>query len=78
MNNNIGDITKDINNIGDTTKDINNIIVTGSRLLLYQKNTWLRTMYCLQIIWWKNRKSQWRSWSAAIPHGEDVVQAACD
>ena len=66
------------NNIGDITKDINNIIVTGSRLLLYQKNTWLRTMCYLQIIWWENRKSQWRSWSAAIPRGEDVVQAGCD
>ena len=25
-----------------------------------------------------NRKSQQRLWSAAIPHGEDVVQAGCD
>ena len=52
--------------------------VTGSRLLSYQKNTWLRTMCCLQIIWQENRKSQWRSWSDAIPCGEDVVQAGCD
>ena len=52
--------------------------VTGSRLLSYLKNTWLRTMCCLQIIWWENRKSQQRSWSAAVPHGEDVVQTGCD
>ena len=30
--------------------------VMGSRLLSYQKNTWLRMMCCLQIIWWKNKK----------------------
>ena len=29
--------------------------------LLYLKNTWLRTMYCLQIIWWESRGFQWRS-----------------
>ena len=52
--------------------------VTGSRLLLYQKNMWLRTIYCLHIIWWKNRELQWRSWSAAILCGEDMVQAGCD
>ena len=52
--------------------------VTGLRLLSYRKNTWLRMMCCLQIIWQENRKSQWMSWSAAIPHGEDVVQADCD
>ena len=50
----------------------------GLRLLLYQKNMWLRMMCCLQIIWQENRKSQQRSWSAAIPDGEDVVQAGCD
>ena len=55
-----------------------NITVTGSRLLLYWKNTWLRTMCCLQIIWRKNRKSQRRLWSAAIPCGEHLVQAGCD
>ena len=55
--------------------DIN---VIGLRLLSYRKNMWLRTMCCLQIIWQENRKSQWRSWSAAILHGEDVVQAGCD
>ena len=33
--------------------------VTGSRLLSYRKNTWLRMMCCLQIIWWENRKFQW-------------------
>ena len=33
---------------------------------------------CLQIIWWENRKSQRRSWNAAIPHGEDMIQAGCD
>ena len=53
-------------------------IVTGSRLLSYWKNMWLRTMCCLQIIWQENRKSPWRSWSVAIPCGEDVVQAGCD
>ena len=52
--------------------------VTGSRLLLYQKNMWLRRMCCLQIIWQENRKSQQRSWSAALPHGEDMVQAGCN
>ena len=52
--------------------------VTGSRLLLYQKNTWLRMMCCLQIIWWENKKFQWRSWSATILHKEDMVQAGCD
>ena len=26
--------------------------VMGLRLLSYRKNTWLRTMCCLQIIWW--------------------------
>ena len=52
--------------------------VTGSRLLSYQKNTWLRTIYCLQIIWQENRKSQWRSWSATILCWEDMVQAGCD
>ena len=35
--------------------------VTGSRLLSYQKNTWLRTMYYLQIIWQDNRGFWWRS-----------------
>ena len=25
-----------------------------------------------------NGKSQLRLWSAAVPHGEDVVQAGCD
>ena len=54
------------------------IDVTGSRLLSYRKNTWLRTMCCLQIIWRENMKSQRRSWSAAIPCGEDMVQAGCD
>ena len=43
----------------------------GLRLLSYRKNMWLRMMCCLQIIWWENRKSQWRSWSAAIPRGEE-------
>ena len=52
--------------------------VKGLRLLLYRKNTWLRTMCCLQIIWRENRKSQQRSWSAVIPRGEDMVQAGCD
>ena len=54
------------------------VYVTGSRLFSYQKNMWLRTMCCLQIIWWENRKSQRRSWSAAILREEDVVQAGCD
>ena len=27
--------------------------VRGSRLLSYWKNTWLRMIYCLQIIWWE-------------------------
>ena len=52
--------------------------VTGSRLLLYWKNTWLRMMYCLQIIWWENRGFWQRLWGAAIPCGEDMVQAGCD
>ena len=52
--------------------------VTGSRLLPYQKNTWLRTIYCLQIILWENMKFQQGSWSATILHREDVVQAGCD
>ena len=38
------------------------------------ENTWLRMIYCLQIIWWENR----RSWSATISHREDMVQAGCD
>ena len=50
----------------------------GLRLLSYRKNMWLRTMCFLQIIWWENRKSEQRLWSAAIPCGEDVVQAGCD
>ena len=41
-------------------------------------NTWLRMIYCLQIIWWENRKFQWRSWSVTILHSEDMVQAGCD
>ena len=53
------------------------VYVTGSRLLLYWKNMWLRMM-CLQIIWQENRKSQQRLWSAAILRGEDMVQAGCD
>ena len=57
---------------------LNHIIVTGSRLLLYRKNMWLRMIYCLQIIWWENRKFQWRLWSATIPHREDMAQAGCD
>ena len=52
--------------------------VMGLRLLLYWKNMWVRMMCCLQIIWRENRESQQRSWSAAILHGEDVVQAGCD
>ena len=57
----------------DNTVWIKFIYVTGwiPRLLLYWKNTWLRTMCCLQIIWQ-------RSWGAAILHREDVVQAGCD
>ena len=42
------------------------------------ENMWLRTIYCLQIIWWENRKFQWRSWSATILHREDMVQAGCN
>ena len=52
--------------------------VKGSRLLSYRKNTWLRTMCCLQIIRWENKKFQWRSWSATILHREGIVQAGCD
>ena len=52
--------------------------VKGSRLLSYRKDTWLRTVCCLQIIWWENRISQQRSWSATIPHRQDMVQAGCD
>ena len=52
--------------------------VTGSRLLSYQKNMWLRMIYCLEIIRQENRKLQWRSWSVTIPHREDRVQAGCD
>ena len=54
------------------------IYVTGSRLLSYWKSTWVRTIYCLQIIWWENRKFQQRLRSATIPHREDMVQAGCD
>ena len=36
------------------------------------------TMYCLQIIWRENRGFRQRLWGAAIPHGEDMVQAGCD
>ena len=39
---------------------------------------WWRTMCCLQIIWQGDRESQQRLWSAAIPGGEDMVQAGCD
>ena len=46
--------------------------------ITFRKSTWVRTIYCLQIIWRENRKSQWKLWSAAILHGEDVVQAGCD
>ena len=35
-------------------------------------------MCCLQIIWQENKEFQWRSWSATIPHREDMVQAGCD
>ena len=59
-------------------RDKGHIYVTGSRLLSYRKNTWLRTVCCLQIIWWENKKFQQRSWSATIPHREDMVQAGCD
>ena len=64
----------------DVKKNLINILkyqhsnVMGLRLLSYRKNTWLRMMCCLQIIWWENR----RLWSAAIPRGEDMVQAGCD
>ena len=51
--------------------------VTGSRLLSYRKNTWLRTMCCLQIIGQENKKFQ-QEWSATILHREDMVQAGCD
>ena len=54
------------------------ITVMGLRLLSYRKNTWLRTIYYLQIIWHENRKFQQRSWSATIQHREDMVQAGCD
>ena len=54
------------------------INVMASRVLSYWKNTWLRMMCCLQIIWRENRKSQQRLWSAAILCGEDVFQAGCD
>ena len=62
----------------DSGLKLSDIIVMGLRLLSYWKNTWLGMMCCLQIIWQENRKSQRRSWSAAVPHGEDVVQAGCD
>ena len=52
--------------------------IMDSRLCPHQKNTWLRMIYCLQIIWWENRKFEWRSWSATILHREDMVQAGCD
>ena len=54
------------------------LIYEGLRLLPHWKNMWLRMIYCLQIIWWENRKFQWRSWSATILHREDMVQAGCD
>ena len=56
------------------------IIVIGSNfeITLYQKNMWLRTMYCLQIIWQEDRGFQQRSWGADILSGEDMVQAGCD
>ena len=52
--------------------------VTGSRLLSYQKNMWLRMIYCLEFIRQENRKLQWRSQSVTIPHREDRAQAGCD
>ena len=42
------------------------------------ENTWLRMIYCLQIIWWENRKFQWRLWSVTILYREDMVQAGYD
>ena len=42
------------------------------------ENTWLRMIYCLEIIWQENRKFQQRLWSATIPHKEDMVEAGCD
>ena len=42
------------------------------------ENTWLRMIYCLQIIWWENRKFQQRLLSATIQHREDMVQVGGD
>ena len=37
----------------DSGLKLSDIIVTGSKLLSYWKNMWLRMMCCLQIIWQK-------------------------
>ena len=60
-------------NVESTSLLIGPFSVTGSRLLSYWKNMWLRTMYCSQIIWQENKKFQQRSWSATIPCREDMV-----
>ena len=67
-----------INPLEFSIKNHCGINVKGSRLLSYRKNTWLRTMCYLQIIWWENKKFHQRSWSATILHREDMVQAGCD
>ena len=66
------------NPLEGTCDQIGITYVMGSRLLLYWKNMWLKMKYCLQIIWRENRKFQWRSWSATIPHRKDMVQAGCE
>ena len=62
---------------GSMYSDIQGIMgnsVTGSRFkITSRKSTWVRMIYCLQIIWRENRKSQWRLWSATILH-----RAGCD
>ena len=57
-----------------------NVTVTGSNFenTFFRENTWLRTMYCLQIIWWENRGVQWRLRGATILHREGMVQAGHD